>query len=81
MQTLKQLESKLGPDHPDTLSSRSGLAADYAAAGRTAEAITLFEATLNARQSTLGADHPDTPCLRNAGSITRTWKSIEKRSP
>ncbi len=28
--TLKSLESKLGPDHPDTLISRNNLAAAYA---------------------------------------------------
>ena len=46
--TLKLREAKLGPDHPDTLTSRNNLAAAYLAAGRTAEAITLFEATLKA---------------------------------
>ena len=63
--TLKQRESKLGPDHPDTLTSRNNLAAAYLAAGRTAEAITLHEATLKLRESKLGPDHPDTLTSRN----------------
>ncbi len=54
------LERLLGPDHPDTLNSRNSLAAAYQAAGRTAEAIPLFEQTLVGRERLLGADHPDT---------------------
>ena len=50
----------LGPDHPDTLASRGNLAEAYRAAGRTAEAIELQEATLKTRESKLGPDHPQT---------------------
>ena len=63
--TLKLRESKLGPDHPDTLTSRNNLATAYQAAGRTAEAIPLHEATLKLRESKLGPDHPDTLASRN----------------
>ena len=58
--TLKQRESKLGPDHPDTLTSRNNLAAAYQAAGRTDDAIKMHEATLKLFESKLGPDHPDT---------------------
>jgi serine/threonine protein kinase len=51
---------ELGPDHPDTLTSRHNLASAYRDAGRTAEAIRLYEATLKAAESKLGPDHPDT---------------------
>ena len=63
--TLKLQESKLGPDHPDTLTSRNNLAVAYRAAGRTAEAIKLHEATLKLQESKLGPDHPDTLTSRN----------------
>ena len=63
--TLKLRESKLGPDHPDTLSSRNNLAAAYLDAGRTAEAIKMHEATLKLRESKLGPDHPNTLTSRN----------------
>jgi serine/threonine protein kinase len=53
-------EAALGPDHPDTLTSRNNLALAYLAAGRTAEAIRLHEATLALCESKLGPDHPDT---------------------
>jgi hypothetical protein len=36
------MERVLGPDHPDTLHSRSHLAAAYQDAGRTAEASKLY---------------------------------------
>ncbi len=63
--TLKQRESKLGPDHPDTLTSRNNLAVAYHAAGRTDDAIKMHEATLKLRESKLGPDHPDTLASRN----------------
>ena len=58
-------EAALGPDHPDTLTSRSDLAAAYVHAGRTAEAIPLFEATLKRREAKLGPDHPNTLTSRS----------------
>jgi serine/threonine protein kinase/tetratricopeptide (TPR) repeat protein len=55
----------LGPDHPNTLTSRNNLALAYRAAGRTAEAIALLKATLKLREAKLGADHPETLTSRN----------------
>jgi tetratricopeptide (TPR) repeat protein len=59
------LERELGPDHPDTLSSRNSLAAAYQAAARVGEAIPLFELTLAAREEVLGPEHPSTLTSRN----------------
>jgi serine/threonine protein kinase len=58
-------EAALGPDHPDTLSSRTNLANAYRAAGRLPEAIALHEGTLKLREARLGPDHPDTLGTRN----------------
>ena len=58
-------ERVLGADHPDTLTSRNNLAEAYRAAGRTAEAIALYERTLADRERVLGADHPNTLGSRN----------------
>ena len=55
----------LGPDHPDTLTSRNNLALAYLDAGRTAEAIALHEQNLAARERLLGPRHPDTLQSRN----------------
>ena len=58
-------ERLLGADHPDTLSAYTNLAYAYQAAGRTAEAIPLYERTLADRERLLGADHPNTLTSRN----------------
>ena len=64
-QTLADQERVLGADHPDTLLTRSNLANAYPDAGRTAEAITLYEQNLADQERVLGADHPDTLQARN----------------
>jgi serine/threonine protein kinase len=57
--------ARLGPDHPDTLTSRNDLALAYWSAGRTAEAITLHQATLKLQESKLGPDDPHTLISRS----------------
>ena len=58
-------ERVLGPDHPDTLTTRNNLAGAYDSAGRFGEAIELFERVLFERERVLGSDHPDTLTTRN----------------
>ena len=60
------MERVLGPDHPNTLTSRSNLAVGYSAAGRTSDAIALWEQTLATMERVLGPDHPHTKGLRQA---------------
>ena len=59
-QNLAASERILGPDHPDTLTTRNNLAVAYRAAGRLDEAITLHEQNVAASERILGPDHPDT---------------------
>jgi tetratricopeptide (TPR) repeat protein len=59
------LERLFGPDHPDTLNAMNSLAAAYLAAGRTAQAIPLFERTLVGQIRRQGHDHPDTLTAQN----------------
>jgi tetratricopeptide (TPR) repeat protein len=66
------MEARLGPDHPDTLTSRSNLALAYQFAGRTAEAIKMSEATLKLQESTLGPDHPET--FATMDSLARAYQ-------
>lgn len=70
---IGDLEGFLGSDHPDTQICRTNLARAYRAAGRLAEAILLFEATLADRERTLGPEHPDTLASRN--NLARTYRS------
>ena len=64
-QLVADQERVLGPDHPDTLTSRNDLAIAYWDVGRTDEAITLHEQTLTDQEQTLGPDHPETLRSRN----------------
>jgi hypothetical protein len=48
----------LGPDHPNTLTSRNNLALAYRKAGRLDEAITLLEETLRDCERVLSPGHP-----------------------
>ncbi|MCF3172368.1 toll/interleukin-1 receptor domain-containing protein [Streptomyces sioyaensis] len=59
------LAAHLGPDHPDTLTSRNNLGDAYRAAGDLGRAIPLHEQTLTDRVRVLGEDHPDTLNSRN----------------
>ena len=54
----------LGPDHPDTLTSRNSLAGAYRDAGRLDKAITLYEQILEDSINVLGPDHPSTLASR-----------------
>lgn len=51
---------KLGPDHPDTLSSMDNLAEACWQLKRLDQSIPLFEMTLQLREKKLGRQHPDT---------------------
>ena len=53
-----------GPDHPDTLTSRSNLAHAYHTVGRYTEAQAMFERTLADAERALGPDHPLTQTAR-----------------
>ncbi|MEU8004404.1 tetratricopeptide repeat protein [Catellatospora sp. NPDC049111] len=55
----------LGPDHPDTLVTRSNIAYWQGAAGDPAGAAEAFEQLLTDRLRVLGPDHPSTLTTRN----------------
>ena len=57
-ETLKLRKAKLGPEHPDTLTSMNNLAAAYQAAGKLDLALPLFEETLKLSKAKLGPEHP-----------------------
>ena len=73
------LAGLLGPDHPDTLASRTNLAGAYESAGCLTEAITLYEQVLPDSIRVLGADHPDTLTSRNnlAGAYVSAGRLAE----
>ena len=63
--SVTQACEALGPDHPDTLTSRNSLAGAYRDAGRLDKAIALYEQTLEDSVRVLGTDHPDALTARN----------------
>jgi Tetratricopeptide repeat len=56
-ETLQLQKAKLGPDHPNTLTSMNNLAVSYEAVGRTREGLKLREETLQLQKAKLGPDH------------------------
>ena len=59
------LLQRLGPDHPDTLTTRHNIAYWTGRAGDAHGALELFTALLPDRQRVLGPDHPDTLTTRS----------------
>ena len=55
----------LGPDHPDTLTTRGNIASWTGECGDAAGALRLFRELLPDRERVLGPDHPDTLTTRN----------------
>ena len=70
------LKDIYGPDHPETLVCRDGLAIAYRAAGRTPEAIKMHEGTLELYTAKFGPDHSDTLISRRSSR----WRSRSCRS-
>jgi tetratricopeptide (TPR) repeat protein len=75
---MKLRESKLGPDHPQTLQSRRYLAENLRWSSRTAEAIALLEPTLKLQESKYGPGYPDTNYTRNA--LASAYESLGRRT-
>jgi tetratricopeptide (TPR) repeat protein len=62
---IKLEEKVLGPEHPDTLGSRTNLAVALQSQGKYAEAETEFRAVLKLEEKVLGPEHPSTLGSRN----------------
>jgi serine/threonine protein kinase len=62
-------EERLGPDHPDTLTSMNNLALGYQATGKLDLALPLYQETLKRTAANLGPDHPDTLTSMNNQAV------------
>ncbi|OCK80636.1 hypothetical protein K432DRAFT_297220, partial [Lepidopterella palustris CBS 459.81] len=58
VQVMETCKTKLGADHPDTLSSMANLAFTWKEQGRDAEAINLMSQCVRLRGHILGTSHP-----------------------
>ncbi|MFF0289186.1 tetratricopeptide repeat protein, partial [Streptomyces sp. NPDC005262] len=64
-QLTSTAHTRLGPDHPDTLTARSTLAWWRGEAGDVAGAVAALAEVLEDQERVLGADHPDTLTTRH----------------
>jgi len=71
--------ARLGPDHPDTLTSMNNLARAYLIAGKLELALPLYEETLKLRKKKIGPDHFYTINFMNmlAEGYQTTGKKLE----
>ena len=74
--------AKLGPDHPNTLTTLDNLAPAYRAAGKFPDAIALLERVRDAKIAKLGPDHPSTLItLNNLAAAYWSTKQLDKSVP
>jgi tetratricopeptide (TPR) repeat protein len=83
---LRVARAQLGPDHPDTLRTRSNLATWLGEAGRVQDAAGQFERLLADQARVLGPDHPATlttrgnlaTCLGRAERVQKAAGQFER---
>ena len=77
--TLEINQRVLGPEHPDTLTSRNNLAVVYSDLRRLQEAVELHDGTLKIRERVLGREHPNTLMAQsNLGESYRASGQTQK---
>jgi tetratricopeptide (TPR) repeat protein len=72
-ENLEVMGHVLGPEHPDTLTSRNNMAIAYINAGRFEKAVQLHEENLEVLLRVLGPEHPDT--LRDRNNLASAFRS------
>ena len=70
---METSKTKLGADHPDTLTSMANLASTYRNQGRWEEAEKLDVQVMETSKTKLGADHPDT--LTSMANLASTYRN------
>ncbi|KAL8364658.1 hypothetical protein RB595_003778 [Gaeumannomyces hyphopodioides] len=82
VEVMETRKTKLGVDHPDTLTSMANLASTFWNQGRWEEAEKLFVEVMETHKTKLGVDHPDT--LTSMANLASTysnqgrWQEAEK---
>jgi hypothetical protein len=74
MELMKTRETKLGEDHPDTLTSMANLASTWKSTCRSAGAVELLRTCIVKQQLTIGLGHPDT--VSNSNTLLE-WETEE----
>jgi tetratricopeptide (TPR) repeat protein len=71
-ESFKFSKAKLGPDHPDTLTTMHNFATAYGDAGRSKEALLLLDELLKLQKSKLGLENPRT--LETMGDLASAYQ-------
>ncbi|KAK3364215.1 hypothetical protein B0T25DRAFT_529588 [Lasiosphaeria hispida] len=75
VQVMETSKTKLGANHPDTLSSMANLAFTWKGQGRHADALALMEDCAQARRRVIGEEHPYT--LSSLAAVA-DWRGEEE---
>jgi tetratricopeptide (TPR) repeat protein len=73
VQVIETRKTKLGEDHPSTLTSKANLASTYWNQGRWDDAEKLFVQVMETSKTKLGEDHPDT--LTSIANLASTYRN------
>jgi eukaryotic-like serine/threonine-protein kinase len=80
-ETLRLQKARVGPNHPETLATMTGLGRTFLAAGRPADALPLMAEVLKISRATLGSEHAKTLIalddLVDANLDLRRWPEAE----
>ncbi len=78
MENVRNFElTTVGPEHPNTITTKQSLAACYHAVGRREEALKLQEEVLALQRKLLGPEHPDT--LAAMGNLAGFYSDAGRR--
>ena len=72
---METRKTKLGVDHPDTMTSMNNLAFTWKGSGKEIEAIRLMEECVQLRTRILGVNHPDSI---SSCTVLDTWKAEQE---
>ncbi|KUJ10971.1 uncharacterized protein LY89DRAFT_253247 [Mollisia scopiformis] len=72
---METRKTKLGVDHPDTLTSMNNLAFTWKGSGKEIEAVRLMEECVQLRKRILGVNYPDSISFCTA---LNTWKAEQE---
>ena len=77
---IETYKTKLGADHPDTLTSMNNLAFIWKGQGQDEQAFKLIEECIALQTRILGTNHPDT---LSSCAILREWRTgeLEDKAP
>jgi hypothetical protein len=75
LEVMESRKKKLGPEHPDTLTSMANLAFTWKSQGRSNDALALMTKCVESCKVVLGLDHPDT---KSSSQTLEEWRQAQQ---